>query len=244
MLIKACLNGARPPGSHPALPLTPEALAREAAAAVRAGAGALHMHPRGADGRESLDATVIGAAVTGVRAACPGVPVGVSTGAWIEPDPARRLAAVRAWRVQPDFASVNFSEDGAETVAEALLAAAVGVEAGLWSEADARRLLASGLAERCVRLLIEPVRQPGLDEALAITEAILRVLDEAGVRAPRLLHGGGDLAWPLLEEALRRGLDTRIGLEDTLTLPDGDQAADNAALVAAACAMAAQLPAR
>ncbi len=32
-------------------------------------------------------------------------------------------------------------------------------------------------------------------------------------------------------DAFARGYDTRIGLEDTLTLPDGRQAADNAALV-------------
>jgi len=40
--------------------------------------------------------------------------------------------------------------------------------------------------------------------------------------------------WPLLEAALDRGLDVRIGLEDTLRLPDGSLAPDNAALVAAA----------
>ena len=46
------------------------------------------MHPRDRDGRETLDPDVIDAAVREVRAAC-GVPVGVSTGAWIEPDPPR-----------------------------------------------------------------------------------------------------------------------------------------------------------
>ena len=47
-------------------------------------------------------------------------------------------------------------------------------------------------------------------------------------------------AWPLLEIALRRGYDVRIGLEDTLYLPDGHLAADNAQLVAAAHERAAQ----
>src|ERR1700722_17895697 len=117
MLIKCCLNGARAAGLHPALPLTPEALAREARGAVAAGAGALHMHPRGDDGRESLTAAVIDGAVAAVRAACPDVPVGVSTGAWIEADGARRVAAVQSWQILPDFASVNFSEEGAEAVA-------------------------------------------------------------------------------------------------------------------------------
>ncbi|WP_346540125.1 3-keto-5-aminohexanoate cleavage protein [Micromonospora sp. DPT] len=57
---------------------------------------------------------------------------------------------------------------------------------------------------------------------------------------PVLLHGEGAAAWPVLAEAVRRGLDTRIGLEDTLGLPDGAPASDNAALVAAARALGAR----
>jgi len=37
-----------------------------------------------------------------------------------------------------------------------------------------------------------------------------------------------------LRHANRRGLQTRIGLEDALELPDGSRAPDNVALVAAA----------
>lgn len=44
MLIKACLNGSRKPGEHPALPLTPEELACDAKSVVAA-AWALHVHP-------------------------------------------------------------------------------------------------------------------------------------------------------------------------------------------------------
>jgi uncharacterized protein (DUF849 family) len=49
-----------------------------------------------------------------------------------------------------------------------------------------------------------------------------------------LLHGTGVTAWPLLVEAARRGCQVRIGLEDTLLMPGGELAPDNAALVAAA----------
>jgi uncharacterized protein (DUF849 family) len=67
MLIKVCLNGAHGPEAHLALPLTPAALAAEARAAVAAGAGAVHMHPRDAEGVQSLAARDIGAAVAAVR---------------------------------------------------------------------------------------------------------------------------------------------------------------------------------
>ena len=82
MLLQAALNGDLTRAGHPALPLSAEELARDAAACVAAGAGAMHLHPRDAEGRERLDAELVDAVVAGVRRAC-GVPVGVSTGAWI-----------------------------------------------------------------------------------------------------------------------------------------------------------------
>ncbi|MDG4860878.1 3-keto-5-aminohexanoate cleavage protein, partial [Streptomyces sp. T-3] len=53
---------------------------------------------------------------------------------------------------------------------------------------------------------------------------------------PVLLHGEEGGAWPVLRLARHLGLATRIGLEDTLLLPDGERAAGNAELVAAALA--------
>ena len=81
--LKACLNGKRSQDENPAVPVTPAELARDAAAAVAAGAEAIHLHARGPDGAESVRAADVGAAVAAVRAACPGTPVGVSTGLWI-----------------------------------------------------------------------------------------------------------------------------------------------------------------
>jgi uncharacterized protein (DUF849 family) len=56
MLIKACLNGGTTRQQHPAVPLTPDELAVDARDAVRAGAGAIHVHPRDASGDETLEA--------------------------------------------------------------------------------------------------------------------------------------------------------------------------------------------
>ena len=233
MLLKACLNGARAAGSHPKLPVTPNELAAAGAAAVQAGAGALHIHPRDARGAQSLHANDIGAAVSAVRAATPATPVGVTTIALAEADPEQRLALVRGWEVLPDFASVNLAEPGAADLIDALGTMNVRIEAGLASAADARLLVALGVAERCLRVLIEPHdRAP--DDALATAKAIIAVLDEGGIRLPRLLHGFNASAWPLLDAAIAFGYDTRIGLEDTFHLPDGSAADDNTALVVAA----------
>ena len=172
--------------------------------------------------------------MSAVRRACRGTPAGISTGAWIEPDPDRRLTLVRRWHVLPDYASVNFNESGAVEIAEELLELGVGVEAGL-SDADAAEvLMRSGLEDRCLRVLLEP-QEPELPAALHTVEAMERVLGVVtNGRTPRLLHGIDATAWPLLHEAGRRGYDARIGLEDTLRLPGGELARDNLELVSAA----------
>src|SRR5262249_9664145 len=211
MLIKACLNGGREPGAHPALPLSPGELAAAGREAVDAGAGALHIHPRRADGSQSFEPDDVAAALAAGRAACPGVPVGRTPNPPARPDLARRLALVRGWTSRPDFASVNFCEDGALEICHVLLDNGIGIEAGLTLPNDARLLIESGLAGRCVRLLLES-DEPETAAALATVAAIEALLDTASSQAPRLLHGMEATTWPLLDEALRRGYDTRIGL--------------------------------
>lgn len=237
-LLKACLNGGRPPNSHPALPVTPAELAQAARGAVAAGAGALHLHPRDGSGCETLEAGAVAAALSAVRTACPGVPVGVSSGFWILPAVAAQLAAARAWTVRPDFVSVNWHEAHALPLAETLLDLGVGVEAGLWTVGATRAFLSWPGREGALRILVEVMdREP--EEARTEAAAILALLAGSGIKPPRLLHGAGASVWSLLHEAARRGLDTRIGLEATLTRPDSTPARDNADLVRAARAVLA-----
>ncbi|MBA3327298.1 MAG: 3-keto-5-aminohexanoate cleavage protein [Solirubrobacterales bacterium] len=235
-MLQAALNGDRTTAAHPALPVSVEQLARDAAACVAGGARAIHLHPRDLLGRERLDAEVVDEIVLEVRDAC-AVPVGVSTGAWIEPDLERRLELVRAWRA-PDYASVNLSEPGATAIMRALIGAGLGVEAGIASVEDAERLAASGWGGQVTRILVEPARVSAAD-AIERVEEIHTALDRLGLAAPRLQHGDGEAAWVLLTDAIRRGLDTRIGLEDTLDEPDGERTTNNEALVRAARALGA-----
>jgi uncharacterized protein (DUF849 family) len=230
-LIVAALNGGRPRSAHPAVPVSPAELATAAREAIAAGAAAVHVHVRGPDTRESLAAADVAAAVAALRPL--DAPFGVSTGAWIVPDPAERLAAVERWTALPDFASVNFDEDGAVELARALLRRGLGLEAGVANRVAAERLAESGLHRRVLRVMFEP-REQALGDALAAVAEAEAVLDAAGARGPRLLHGVDATAWALLDAAGGRGYATRIGFEDALTLPDGEPAASNAALVHAA----------
>jgi len=233
VLLKAAINGARAPGSHPALPVTPDACARAAASSVAAGAGAIHLHVRGPGGAQSLDDVDVALMLAAVRRAVPGTPVGVSTLLSITGDAALRRELVEGWSVLPDFASVNFNEMGSVQLAELLLERGVGVEAGLFDVAAARVCVESGLAPRCLRLMLEP-RGGALVDVMRSVDGMEDVLDAGRTDRPRLLHGSREVAWALIEEAARRGHQTRAGLEDTFELPDGSIALDNAEIVAEA----------
>jgi uncharacterized protein (DUF849 family) len=243
MRIQACLNGARPLGFHPCLPATPETLAADAAAVMRVGAVALHIHPRDEAGRESLAAETVCHAVLAVRSAAPGLPISVSTAEWIAGDDEAQADCIAAWSTlgngRPDEASVNLAERNAPVAIATLLAAGIGVEAGLATPDDARRLLSLGVAPACRRMLIEIDDLPA-DKATTTALAILALLDGAGVVVERQLHGFGRSVWPMFDLAVTLGLMGRLGFEDGELLPDWTRAPDNAAIIAAGYARASR----
>ena len=236
-LLQAALNGDR---EHPALPRTPAELAAEARAAVDAGARVVHLHPYDADGRETLEAEPCAAALRAVRAVCPGTPISLSTSADIEPDPARRRALVAAWTELPELVTANQGEEGIVDLCALLVERGIGIEAGLLSLADAHAFVAAGVADRCVRAMVEPLGEDP-DAALAEAEAIEEVLAAAGVSLEQVHHGDGLASWAVNRRGAARGHGIRTGLEDTPVLPDGSPASGNAELVAAAAHILAEL---
>jgi uncharacterized protein (DUF849 family) len=234
-LIQAALNGDR---EHPATPRTPSELAAEAAAAVAAGAGVLHVHPYDEEGAETLAAEPCARALRAIRGACPKTPVSLSTSAAIEPDPGRRLHLIAGWSELPDLVTANQGEEGIEDVCEMLLARGVGIEAGLLSLGDVHSFIDSGIAHRYARALVEPLDA----EAAAATEhaaAIEDALADGRVVLPQVHHGDGIASWAVNKRAIRRGHGIRTGLEDTPVLPDGCLASGNAELVAEAASLLA-----
>jgi len=234
-LIQVANNGDRTKEDHASVPITASELVRDTVACVAAGAGAMHVHPRDGDTRETVDATIVNNLARKIQAAC-GVPIGVSTQEDIEPDVDRRLAQIRLWRT-PDYASVNMCEEGSVEVMQTLLTNGIGVEAGIWSVADADALARTGFANRITRVLVEPNEwQVGEDirATLTLIDHIHQTLTGHGITVPRLQHSDGVMAWPVLKDALRRNLQTRTGFEDSLVDAEGNPVASNAALVHAA----------
>jgi uncharacterized protein (DUF849 family) len=233
LFLQAALNGNR---DHPALPRYPEELAAEARAAVEAGAKSLHLHPYDKHGRETLEAGAVAAALRAVRAACPGIPVSLTTSADIEPDPHRRKTLIATWTELPDLVTANMGEEGIFELCDLLIKRGIGIEAGLLSLNDARIFVASGIAPQCKRAMVEPLNADP-DDAVALAEAIEQLLADSGVQIEQVHHGDGIASWAVNRRAVARGHGIRTGLEDTPVLPDGRIASGNGELVAAAAAL-------
>jgi uncharacterized protein (DUF849 family) len=227
------LNGDR---DHPAVPRSPAEIAAAAAAVVAVGAHSVHVHAFDEAGVQSLAAEHVAGVLRAVRAACPGLPVSMTTTAEAEADPARRFQLVAGWTELPDLVTANQGEAGIVELCDLLVERGVGIEAGLLSLDDAHAFVRAGVAGRCVRVMVEPL-DADPDAAMAHAAAIEALVTGAGIALPQVHHGDGVASWSVNRRAIPRGHGIRTGLEDTPQLPDGRLAKDNAELVAAAAAL-------
>lgn len=124
-------------------------------------------------------------------------------------------------------------EDGADAVAAKLLERGIGVEAGIWHEQGLRAWAASPVRQRCLRVLVE-VQDVTPDETYEVGRSLVDAVHALEPELAVLLHGEERSTWAAIELAGRLGLDTRAGLEDCPTLPNGVPASGNADLVQAA----------
>jgi uncharacterized protein (DUF849 family) len=232
VVLQSSLNGTRPADAHPALPLSPWALAQDARAVYALGVRSVHVHPRCGAGRETIDPHHVGDVVAAIRSAVPAMEIGVPSCRWVQPCPNQRMETVAAWgrlgQAKPDVIAVNVHEDGWVEICDRACAMGIGLELGVWTPGDAVRLRQTGLPPGVVRVVAEVTVA---DPRVAVQEAarILRALGTLPV--PILLHGEESSTWPVLEYAAAMNLHTRIGLEDVLTNPNGLVTANNAELV-------------
>lgn len=231
MTLQAAINGKRNKQEHQRLPVTTPELVGAAGKVIAAGADTVHFHVRDADGKESFSAKDVKSQIGALKQGFPHIEFGISTGAWVEPDPQKRLALISSWNIFPDYVSVNGHEDGFEAIVRTVLAKEIKVEAGLRNLEAAKLFLRSGLLKDCFRILIEPQEQE-LEAALKNFVEIEALLLQASFQQRILLHGFEQTSWPILKIADSRGYQMRIGLEDTLYKDNGALAEDNAELIA------------
>jgi len=230
VFLQAALNGDR---QHNAAPRSPEAIGRDTAAVVAAGAHSVHIHAYDDAGSETLGAAECGAVVRAIRAYSPGTPISLTTSAEIVADPTERMKAVQAWTDLPDFVTANQGENGITELCAYLLSRGVGIEAGLLSPADARCFVTSPLRDQCHRIMIEPL-SPDPNIALKQATEMEAILSDAGITLSQVHHGYDGSCWAVNERALMRGHGIRTGLEDVVQLPNGQPAKNNSEMVEAA----------
>ena len=230
IFLQVALNG---DSIHPAAPRTPAAIAEAARAAADAGAQSVHVHAFDDAGRETLDGAACANVLRAIRGLCPETPISLTTSAAIVEDPGERFRIVEGWEEIPDLVTANQGEPGIVELCELLLSRGVGIEAGLLSIEDARAFVRSGLAGRCRRVLIEPL-DANPDAAVQHAAKMEDIVVSAGITLDQVHHGYGIASWAVNRRGLERGHGIRTGLEDTMLLPDGQQARDNADLVATA----------
>lgn len=235
-------NGARRTrADHPCLPMNALEIARDAAAALDAGAAMIHLHVRDGTGAHTLDVDLYAEAIASVRDAVgDDLVVQVTTEAVGRYQPKEQIAVIDA--LQPESVSIALREilpeNGDESSVAALfermekagtLHQIIIYEAGELSRIDAlakRGVLPDG--PLAVLAVLGRYSQAGATDAefdAFVAEGIARHQWMACAFGPHETS--------FMRRAAAAGGHARVGFENNLWLPDGSLAPSNAAIVSA-----------
>ena len=227
MTIQIAINGNR--NDH-IVPKTTESIVESAILSIEQGAKSIHFHPRDDQGNETLKGKFVDNQIGELRTKLKNIPIGISTGEWIEPNLDKRLEQISSWKNIPDFVSINYDENGFEKVTELISKIGMKIEIGLSSLESAENFTKSNVKGNFLRVLIEPQEQI-LELAIDTVNIIENQINNCNIKLPFLLHGFDKTCWELLKLACDRNYETRIGFEDTLTLQNGKKAKSNMELI-------------
>lgn len=227
MTIQIAINGNR---NDQIVPKTTESIVESAISSIEKGAKSVHFHPRDDKGSETFKREFVDNQIGELRTKLKNVPVGISTGEWIEPNLGKRLDQIGSWKNLPDFVSINYDENGFEKMTELISKKGIKIEIGLSSLESAKNFTQSNLNGDFLRILIEPQEQ-NLGEAIETIEKIENQIKKYDNSIPILLHGVDNTCWNILKLAFKKNYQTRVGFEDTLKLLNGIKATSNKQLV-------------
>lgn len=242
-LVMAAVNGARRDKTHhPALPMTTDEIARDAAACHNAGAYAAHVHVRDATGAHVLDAGLYRELLAEIVSRAPTMAVQITTesAGRYTPDAQRKLL----YDLRPSYASASLTEmlsDGDEKSAARLYHWAaeneVRLQHILYRPAEVARLVklakdgvvpAAGLSV----LFVLGSYAPPVDGTAEMLNPFLRARLDAGLPMSFMACAFGKNETDCLLAAAAAGGDCRAGFENNLYNRDGALARDNAERVA------------
>lgn len=227
MTIQIAINGNR---NDQIVPKMTESIVESAILSIEKGAKSIHFHPRDDKGNETFKREFVDNQIGELRKKLNNVPIGISTGEWIEPNLDKRLEQIGSWKNLPDFVSINYDENGFEKVTELISKKGIKIEIGLSSLESAKNFTKNNFKGDFLRILIEPQEQT-LESAIETVNQIENHINNCKIQLPFLLHGFDKTCWNLIELAFKKNYETRIGFEDTLTLPNGKNAKSNMELL-------------
>lgn len=249
LIVTVAPNGAyKQAGDHPALPLTPTALAREATRCRDAGAAMLHLHIRDSDGRHSLNVEGYREALTALRAA-----VGDTLVLQVTSEAARRYQAIEqiemVKRLRPEAVSVALREVDQPAIGDGGLAAffawlvseRVMTQVILYDEGDVKRwqaLRAAGTVPDAPWFLLFVLGRYSKTQTSSARDLLPFLQAHSGPEGWAVCAFGA-AEHACVTAAACLGGHVRVGFENNLFLKDGALARDNAALVAQAADAAA-----
>lgn len=241
LLITVAPNGARKgKADHPAIPMSPAELAREAAACREAGAAMLHLHVRDADGGHSLDAEHYREALRAVRAAVgEEMILQITTEAVGRYQPEEQMACVRA--VEPEAVSLAvrelLPEGGDERVFAEFVAwmhrRGILPQYILYSREDLARFLAlqqRGLIPDCPQFLLFVLGRYSSDQQ-SRPEELREFLLGGSMACNWAVCAFGRLEYACALTAAGLCGHARLGFENNTLMKNGEVAPDNAALI-------------
>lgn len=242
-------NGARRTKvDHPRLPISPMEIAETAAACFAAGAGAIHLHVRDADGRHVLDADLYRQVIGLINAAAPQMMVQVTTEAVGLYKPREQMALVRD--LQPHAISAAIREfvpdDDTEMAAADFYEWCVGrgtaVQHILYDTGDVLRLadlIRRGIVPEADLSVLYVLGRYAVDQESRAgdLQPFLEAASTLPVQHDWMVCAFGRGETDALSAALAAGGKARVGFENSLWNADGSIAVSNEERVAAIAAI-------
>ncbi|MDX0541749.1 3-keto-5-aminohexanoate cleavage protein [Sinorhizobium medicae] len=240
-------GGRRTKADHPAIPLTPEELARTARDCLEAGAAMIHVHVRKADGSHLLDAEAYRAAITAIRKAVGNrLVIQMTSEALGIYSPAEQIAVVKS--VRPQAASLALRELVPDEAHEAAFADLLSWAARqevmpqiiLYSPEEAVRLAdmrRRGLLSRDDIPVLYVLGRYTPGQTSLPRDLLTFLAPEMPVFAHWSVCAFGRHEAACVTAAALAGGHVRVGFENNLRLPDGTPSGSNADLVRAVTAV-------
>ena len=260
VIISCAVTGsADSPAKNPAVPVTPEEIARSSIEAARAGAAVVHIHVRDPKTtRPSMDEALYREVVERIRASDCDVLINLTTGPGarftpgaddpLKPGPATNLKlpsqrVEHILQIQPDICSLdmgsmNMGGHVFMNIPSHLEAMAVAIrDAGVLPELEVFETGHLLLAKRMIET--GHIRPPGMFQIClgiawgqpATPEAMTYMRNLLPAASPWFAFGISLHQFPMVAQAVLLGGHVRVGLEDNLYLEKGKLAPSNAALV-------------